>query len=294
VNVKTALVTGGTDGIGKEIARGLALKGHEVIIVGRNPEKGARAAQELRRTSGNERVTFLSADLSLMRETSALADQVRRHWPSLHYLVLSAGLVRGRRILTGEGIESNFAVSYLSRFALTSRLLPLLQSTGEPNASARVLIIGGAAGNGRIYFDDVNLTRNFNTLRAVGQFCQANDVFTVELARRLMSADSKPLVTLTSLKFGVVKTNIRKEFPRWMKLLVSLVLDPVLEQTPKQAADSALPLLLSEEFEEVNGALFLKIRRFKRINPGRHVLDPELGMRLWTLSERLTCQTNTS
>src|SRR5205823_7378205 len=97
----------------------------------------------------------------------------------------------GRRTLTSEGIESNFAVSYLSRFALTARLLPLLEAAGQPNASARVVIIGGAARNGTIYFDDVNLTRNFSTLRAVGQFCRANDVFTLELARRLKARNPK-------------------------------------------------------------------------------------------------------
>jgi len=288
--MKVALVTGGTDGIGKEIARGLARAGNEVIIVGRNPEKGNRATQELRRTTGNERVTFLSTDLSFMRETDALAAQIRGAWASLDYLVLCAGIVRGRRTLTSEGIESNFAVSYLSRFALTSRLLPLLEAAGQPNASARVVIIGGAARNGTIFFDDVNLARNFSTLRAVGQFCQANDVFTLELARRLKARNLRPLVTVTSLKIGVVKTNIRKEFPAWMKLLVPLVLDPLLGQTPQEAAEPALRLLLSPEFEGVNGGLFLKVRKFKGIAVGPRELDLEHGQRLWKLSERMINQ----
>ncbi|MGA8481260.1 MAG: SDR family NAD(P)-dependent oxidoreductase [Chthoniobacterales bacterium] len=47
---KTALVTGGTDGIGKEVARGLARAGHSMALVGRNREKGIQAAHELRET----------------------------------------------------------------------------------------------------------------------------------------------------------------------------------------------------------------------------------------------------
>jgi NAD(P)-dependent dehydrogenase (short-subunit alcohol dehydrogenase family) len=105
--------------------------------------------------------------------------------------------VRGRRDLTAEGIESNFAVNYISRFALTNRLIPLLDAAGRPGEAARVVIIGGAAQNGTIYFDDANLTSNFGTLRAVGQFCQANDVFTVEMARRLEAGNGAPKVTTT-------------------------------------------------------------------------------------------------
>src|SRR5262249_8459909 len=87
---KTALVTGGTDGIGKEIARGLARKGHEVIVVGRNSQKGMRAANELRSTTANENVWILPADLSLMSEVRRLADEIADGWPVLHYLVHSA------------------------------------------------------------------------------------------------------------------------------------------------------------------------------------------------------------
>src|SRR5262249_20396525 len=128
------------------------------------------------------------------------------------------------------------------------------------------------------------------TLRAVGQVCRANDTFAIELARRLSAEEPKPRVTVTCLKIGVVKTSIRKEFPIWMKWLVPLVFDPLLRQTPSQATDPALQLLLSPEFEGVSGALFLKIKKFKRIEPGARVTDPERGRKLWSLSEQLTSE----
>src|SRR5437870_4424906 len=112
---RAALVTGGTDGIGKEVARGLAVAGVRVFIVGRDPEKGRRAAEELRGAGANADVQFLRADLSLMGEANRLAEEVARRAGALHYLVHSAGMVRGRRVLTEEGLESNFAVNYLSR-----------------------------------------------------------------------------------------------------------------------------------------------------------------------------------
>ena len=285
---KSAVVTGGTDGVGKEIARGLACKGVRLIIIGSDPVKGSRAECEIKGKTGNAEVRYIQADLSLVSETNRLADEVAAHWPALHYLVHSAGIVRGRQTLTAEGIESNFAINYLSRFTLTQRLLPLLEAAGRPGETARIVNIGGAAQNGKIHYDDVNLTANFNTVRAVMQFCQANDVFTVEQARRIGIHEKQTRVTIINLKLGVVKTNIRSEFPLWMKLLVSLVFDPLLGQTPQEAADVALGLLLNQEFEGVTGCLFLKIKRFKQVSPGTHTLDQTQGRRLWKLSESLT------
>ena len=287
-SMKNALVTGGTDGVGKEVARGLARAGHRVVLVGRDADKGARVEREIREMTGNAEVQFLQADLSLVREANRLADEIAGRWPALHYLVHSAGVVRGRRELTVEGIESNFAINYLSRFALTRYLLPVLQAAGQPGKAARIMIVSGAAQNGMIHFDDVNLTANFTTLRAVWQFCQANDVFTVELARRLAETDRDSRVTITSLKLGVVKTNIRREFPRWMQWIVPLVFDPLLGQTPQEAAESALRLLLVEDLEGVTGVLFSKIKTLKQVMPTARVRNPEEGRRLWELSERLT------
>lgn len=288
---KTALVTGGTDGIGKEVARGLARARHRVIVVGRDADKGARAERELREATDNADVRFLRADLGLAREARRLGDEVASRWPALHYLVHSAGIVRGRRELTAENVESNFAVNYLSRFTLTTHLLPLLKAAARPGEAARVLLVSGAAQGGTIYFDDVNLTKNFNTVRAVLQFVQANDTLTAELARRLIASGSGDSVTVTCLKLGVVKTNIRREFPRWLRWLVH-ILDPLLAQTSQEAAEPALRLLLGKEFEGVTGTLFrkVKVRKFKRVAPAASALDPEMGRRLWELSEQLSAE----
>lgn len=284
---ETALVTGGTDGIGKAIARALAARGADVLIVGRDPEKGARVERELRATAGPQRVRFLQADLGLMRDTDRLADEIIARVPKLHRLVLCAGVIRGRRLLTKEGVESNFAINYLSRFVLTGRLRPLLQTAGAPGAAARIAVVGGAAMNGRIHYDDVNLTRNFRILTMVPQFCQANDLFVIEQARRLAERGEQPRVTITTLKIGVVRTHIRRDFPWWMKVLVPLVFDPLLGQTTEQIAESAMRLLVSPEFEGKSGLLFTQITRFRVAEPSARTRDPREGQRLWELSEQL-------
>jgi NAD(P)-dependent dehydrogenase (short-subunit alcohol dehydrogenase family) len=284
---RRVIVTGGTDGIGKAIARRLAIAGLGTVIVGSNSEKGEPAARALRLDSGNDDVCFVRTDLSLMRDVEALAAQVSDRWQRIHYLVHCAGIVRGRRIVTDEGIESNFAVSYLSRFALTRLLLPSLIAAGEQGAAARILTIGGAARNGAIRYDDINLARKFSTLRAVAQFCQANDVFVVEQARRLATAGLGSHVTITTLKVGAVRTNIRKQFPLWMKIAVPLLIDPFLTVRPDVIAMSAERLLLVPEFEGRSGAIFRQIKRMKAAPRGRRTHDPLEGQRLWELSERL-------
>jgi NAD(P)-dependent dehydrogenase (short-subunit alcohol dehydrogenase family) len=288
---RTAVVTGGTDGIGRAIARGLAARNAQVIIVGSNPEKGAVAERDIRILTDNDQVHFLQADLSLMRETDRVADVINSRFRALDRLVLCAGIVRARRIETAEGVESNFAVNYLTRFLLTGRLLARLQAAGASGSASRIVVISGAARSGKIHYEDINLTRNFGIVSMVSQFCEANDLFVTEQARRMREAGGQSSVTITALKVGVVRTNIRREFPRWMKLIVPLLFDPFLAQTPEQIAESALRLLAAQEFEGVTGALYSHIRHFRPVKPYAHAQETDEGRRLWLFSEQLVART---
>ena len=122
---------------------------------------------------------------------------------------------------------------------------------------------------------------------------QANDLFVIEQARRLAESGDQPGVTITTLKAGVVRTNIRRDFPWWMKVLATLVFDPLLGQTPEQIAEPAMRLLVSPEFEGKSGLLFTQIKRFKAAEPGARTLDPSEGKRLWEFSERLAARGRT-
>jgi NAD(P)-dependent dehydrogenase (short-subunit alcohol dehydrogenase family) len=269
---KTALVTGGTDGVGKEIARALAQRGAQLIIVGRDADKGAHAEREIRASSHNKDVEFVQADLSLVREARRLGDEVASRWPALHYLVHSAGIVRGRRVVTAEGIESNFATNYLSRFELTVRLLSALRAAGRPGRSARIVMIAHPGFDGTIHYDDVNLTRNFAMIRAFKQFHYANDIFAVELTRRLAISGERAPVTISCLHPGPTKTNIDKE---------------IVSHTPDVPAAMASKLLLADEFEGESGALFSMVGKFRRVPLSPGLQDSKEGARFWTISETL-------
>ena len=285
---KNALVTGGTDGIGKEIAFELARRGTIVLIVGRDPDKGKSAARELQERAANANVEFFPSDLTSMAEAAGLARFVAARWHQLHYLVHSAGFVRGKHVLTADGVESNFAVNYLSRFRLTLELLPLLHAGGRSSGVARVLLVGGGATVGKVHFEDVNLTHyRLRSARAILQFQCANDIFTIELARRLnpVSPDVGK-VNVNIVKYGIVKTNIRREMPFWLRALSSVGYRFV-GQTASQAAASASRVLFDPEFERASGAMFLCSPKFKQIAPRPGVASPGQGVRLWALSEKL-------
>jgi NAD(P)-dependent dehydrogenase (short-subunit alcohol dehydrogenase family) len=285
---KTALVTGGTDGIGKEIACRLAKPGTQLIIVGRDAQKGSRAEREIRALSGNNSVTFIQADLSLVQQAVRLGDEVANRWPVMHYLVHSAGVVRGRHVLTAEGIESNFATNYLSRFALTTRLLSSLQAAGRPGRSARIMFISHPGFSGTIHYEDVSLTTNFSTIKAFRQFHYANDVFAIELSRRLSETGERPSVTISCLHPGPTKkTNIAQEMPLWMKLMVRFVVCPLIAHTPDVPAAASMKLLLADEFEGQSGALYTLVGKFKSVTPSLNVQNPKEGERLWTISEAM-------
>lgn len=284
---RLALVTGGTDGIGKEAARVLARTGHRVIVVGRDVGKGRRAARELQESTGSEPVEFMAADLALVSEAERIAEQVASRWDELHVLVHCAGAIRFQRELTPEGIERNFALNYLTRFTLTRRLLPLLTAGGIRGRAARVVVAGGAARGGRIHHEDVTLAERFNVVRSILQMQHANDLWTVELARRLGAATSGPNVAIACLKFGPVRTAIREAFPWWARWIIRGILDPMVGQSPAEAGAAVARLALDPALEGVTGALFEKITRLRRIPVGSRVGEPAEGRRLWELSERL-------
>ena len=131
--------------------------------------------------------------------------------------------------------------------------------------------------------NDINLTKGFTTVRAIRQFQQANNVFTVELARRLHRAATP--VTITCVQPGMVATNIRRNFTRWMRWVVTLA-GPLLALPPERTAASIVTLLCDPAFEGLSGAHFSHIRRFKPARvPAAH--RPEEGARLWALTEHL-------
>jgi hypothetical protein len=130
--VKTILITGSTDGIGKHLAKKLASEGHHVILHGRNPQKLELATQEVRAISLRGRVSSYLADFSKLEDVYRFTEDIKRDFPSIDVLFNNAGLYGGKeRKSSAENVELTFMLSVLVPYILTTELSPLLEKAPD-------------------------------------------------------------------------------------------------------------------------------------------------------------------
>ncbi|WP_146907931.1 SDR family NAD(P)-dependent oxidoreductase [Arenimonas daejeonensis] len=176
---KTVLVTGSTDGLGRELARALAADGAHVIVHGRNAERGQAVVDEITR-AGKGSAKFYAADFSSMQAVRDFADTIAKDYPKLNLLVNNAGVAftgNQPRHASADGHELQFAVNYLAGWVLVNKLRPNLA------AAAPSRIVNVASGSAApIDFDDVMLEKPGAHARGYGQSKLAQVSMTVELA----------------------------------------------------------------------------------------------------------------
>lgn len=179
---RVVLVTGSTDGLGREVARRIAATGAHVIVHGRNRERGMALVEEIE-AEGKGTARFYRADLASLAEVRQLAEAVLRDYDRLDVLINNAGIgsnLPAGRQLSADGHELRFAVNYLAGFLLTRALLPRIRAS----APARIINVA-SIGQAAIDFDDVMLERAYTGGRAYGQSKLAQIMFTLDLAREL-------------------------------------------------------------------------------------------------------------
>ena len=261
VEEQTALVTGATDGLGRELARELAGRGARVLLHGRDRERAERVARSL----PGARVEPVIADLSSLADVRRLARQVLESADALHLLVNNAGIAGPPRTETEDGHELHLAVNYLSHFLLTLELLSLL----ERSAPARVVNVA-SIGQAPIDLDDPMLTRGYDPMRAYCQSKLAQIAFTFELAERLgdsgVSVNALHPATLMDTKmvrnyFGAPRTSV------------------------DEGTEATLRLAIDPDLDGVTGAYFDGLRESRA---HRQAYDREARRALWELSERAT------
>src|SRR5690349_6820413 len=126
---KTIVVSGGNSGIGLEAARQLAALGHHVVLLGRDPAKGAAAAESIQKAGGS--AEFVAVDLSTHAGVRAAAAKVAEKHPKIDALVLGAGVLTMSDARTADDLHPILATNYLSRYHLTQLLLPQLRAAGS-------------------------------------------------------------------------------------------------------------------------------------------------------------------
>ena len=273
---RTVVVTGGNSGIGKATAAALAAAGADVIIVSRNPAKGAAALEDIRRASDSQAVELVTGDLGSVAATRRLAADLLAARDHIHVLVNNAGVWLTTRHETPDGYEQTFAVNHLAPFLLTDLLLDSLKAAGR----ARVVNVSSAVhARGRLDFNDLHFAhRPYAHFQAYSDSKLCNILFTRELARRLATTD----VTTNALHPGVVSTN----FGTYNNAIINFgmkVMRPFI-LGPRQGARTSVHCASAPRLEGVTGRYFAKSREKA---PSRRALRDEDARRLWKVSEDL-------
>lgn len=276
MTTKTVLVTGGTGGIGRATAIGLASMGAHVGITGRDWARAEEAAAVIADESGNPTVDVFVADMSSQTEVRRLADEVLAAYPRLDVLVNNVGGFWAHRHLTADGLEHTFALNHLAPFLLTNLLLERL-IVSEP---ARIVTVSsGAHAMGRIDFDDLMGEREYSGHRAYNQSKLANVMFTYELARRLEGTG----VSASVLHPGMTNTAFSSEDASRRMAPVVFAVRPFMK-SPKKGADTAVYLASAPDVEGVSGRYYVN-GKIKKSEASSY--DTATTARLWRISADL-------
>jgi len=267
---RTVLVTGATDGLGRALARDLAGRGLEVLLHGRDDERGKAALEEIRDDTGNDALSWYRADLADLAQVRDLADRVAADHPRLHVLVNNAGIGAdvpggGVRQESIDGHELRFAVNYLAGHLLTRRLLPSLRAAASPGAPARVVMVS-SAGQTPLDFDDLMLHRGYSGWRAYCQSKLAQILDALDLADEL----DPDVVTATALHPATF-------------MPTKIVPAPI--STIAEGVAATARLAVDPEPAGVTGRYYNGLREAR---PDPQALDPRARARLREIADALT------
>jgi NAD(P)-dependent dehydrogenase (short-subunit alcohol dehydrogenase family) len=269
------LITGATDGIGKEAACALAQQGARLLIQGRDPDKGVRAVAELKLRSGSTAIEFLQCDFSSLADVRRLAAAVLERTAQIDILINNAGSIFAQRALSKDGYELTFAVNHLAPFLLTNLLL----STLKRSAPARIVTTSSVAHRGAtLNFDDLQAAGKYSPMGAYGRSKLANILFTRALAKRLEGT----AVTANCLHPGLVRTNIARDMPAVGRALFNLFAR--FARSPERGAQTIVYLASAPQVEGASGGYYVDCRVMP-ISPAAQ--DDDAAERLWRVSEGL-------
>ena len=269
----TALVTGSTSGIGREMALALGRLGADVMVHGRDRNAGQAVVDEL--TEMGRDAAFQQADFTSVAAVRELATAVGSWSDELDILINNAGgLFRDGR-LTDLGVERTFHINHLSPYLLTAELLSTLSD------EARIITTASGAHKGvTLDYGAVRSVDRYSGFRAYQRSKLANIQFAAELSRRLDRAGQS--ISSNSFHPGAIPGS---GFGRFLpgplpKLLSGLQYLPITTSVA-EGASTAVYLATAPQVADVSGRYFIDC---EPAMPSRAARDSTAQRRLWKRS----------
>ena len=285
------VVTGANSGLGLETVKGLAARGATVVMACRDPQRAQAAADEVKKLTANAKLELESLDLASLASIDAFAKKLATTHPVIDGLINNAGIMAIPRRTTADGFEMQLGTNHLGHYALSMRLLPLLENAKAPRL---VNVASTAHKFGTMNFDDLMGEKSYSSWGAYGQSKLANLLFTFELSRKLAAAGKKTVVAAAHP--GYAATNLQgvgakmtgSKFGAWIMNVGNSVM--------AQPADmGALPSLYAATASDVKSGDYFGPDGFMELKghpvkcgSTKKAQDTASAAKLWEVSEKLT------
>lgn len=273
--MKTILITGATEGVGKATAYALARQGHRLILHGRSADKLAAVLAGLKSATGNPHLEPILADFSSLAAVNTMAGTLLGQYDRLDVLINNAGAMFSGRQVSQDGFERMVAVNYFAPYLLTEKLLPLLRVT----PGSRIVNLSSVGyKSAKPDFDDFMAERQYDMQRDYFNSKLYGLYHTLDLAERL-KADG---ITVNAVHPGGVRTQLARDFKGGMKFLFNLLM-PLLFISPEKGAETSVYAATADEVAGVTGQYFVRKKPEKLLPIGTDAGNRE---RLRTLTHQ--------
>jgi len=290
------LITGGTNGMGKGVAKVLSSidnKEHEIIILCRSKELGEATIKEIENEALNKKVSIILCDLTKLSDVKNAIYEIQSKHGFLDGLFINAGLgYAARRVETEDGMDPHFQVNYLSQFMLTLNLLNLLEKSKNGGR-----VIFNTTEGGEIFWNDLQMKEKWGYENGIHQAMVAKRMFLVKLNKLYRAKEG---TNLSFIGFQIPKTvwtNQLNIIPAFMKVMASIMRLFGIFISIEECGKIIAPLFTENQEDSLKKSgkfITWKKNEFIDIKEDENVLNQELQDRLWKISLELCVDNKTS
>ncbi len=283
------LVTGGTNGMGKGVAKvlsGIDNQIHEVILLCRSKELGEASIREFESSTGNKNISIVLCDLAKLSDVRFAIGEIQNKHKFLDCIFINAGLgYAAKRVETENGMDSHFQVNYLSQFMLTLNLLNLLENSENGGR-----VIFNVTRGGKIFWDDIQMNKNWGFENAIHQAMIAKRMFLVKL-HDLYNEIKKSKVSFIGFEISkTVWSNQLNIIPFSMKTMATVMKFFGSFISIEECGKIMAPLFTESQEESLKRSgkfITWKNNEFKGMNKEETLFSQEIQEKLWKISLEL-------